>query len=71
MKTKRIINLIKFVTISGNVIFIFSILYDRLTELFAVTFDQFLGYMILSALLAINTFLVVKGAGRTNMNRSN
>ncbi|MFB9844207.1 hypothetical protein [Mucilaginibacter ginsenosidivorans] len=71
MKTKRIINLIKFIAISGNVIFIFSILYDRLTELFAVTFDQFLGYMILAALLIINTFLVVKGADHANMNRSN
>ncbi|HTI59145.1 hypothetical protein [Mucilaginibacter sp.] len=70
MKTKRLINLVKFTAVSGNVIFIFSILYDRLTELFAVTFDQFLGYMILAALLAINTFLVVKGAGRNQMNRS-
>ena len=70
MKTKRFINFIKFATISGNIIFIFSIFYERLTEIFAVTFEEFVAYMTLAILLATNTFLVGKNPRSVNVNIS-
>jgi len=70
MKTKRFINFIKFATISGNIIFIFSIFYERLTEIFAVTFEEFVAYMTLAILLATNTFLVGKSRRSADMNGS-
>jgi len=64
MKTKRFTNLIKFAVVFGNVFFIYAILYERLTEMFASSLMQLFGYGMLVGLLAINTFLVMKGNKR-------
>jgi len=64
MTNKRKSNLIRFAAVCGNVYFIYSIIYHSITDRFASTMIQLLGYAMLVGLLAVNTLLLTKSAGK-------
>jgi len=60
MNKKRKNKLIQFTVICINITAIYCMMYHGLTDRFASTFKQILGYMLLMGILSLNTFLLIK-----------
>jgi len=60
MNKKR--KLIQFLVICINITAIYCMMYNGLTDRFASTFKQVLGYLLLMGILSLNTFLLIRRA---------
>lgn len=60
MNKKR--KLIQFMMICINITAIYCMMYHGLTDRFASTSKQILGYLLLMGILSLNTFLLVRKA---------
>ena len=58
--------LLPFLMICTNITAIYCMMYHGLTDRFASTFKQILGYMLLMGILSVNTFLLIKKAKPSN-----
>jgi uncharacterized membrane protein len=54
--------LMLFAVICTNITAIYCMMYHGLTDRFASTFKQILGYILLMGILSVNTFLLIKKA---------
>lgn len=54
--------LIPFIAISINITGIYCLMYHGLTDRFASTFKQIVGYLLLMGILSLNTFLLISKA---------
>jgi len=60
MKLKHKDKLLPFLAICINVITIYCMMYHGLTDRFASTFRQIVGYFLLMGTLSMNTFLLLR-----------
>lgn len=58
--------LISFIAICTNITAIYCLMYHGLTDRFASTFKQILGYLLLMGILTLNTFLLIRKAKPTH-----
>ena len=54
--------LIPLIAICINITAIYCMMYHGLTDRFASTFKQILGYLLLMGILSLNTFLLIRKA---------
>ncbi|MGZ3777898.1 MAG: hypothetical protein ACXVI9_10070 [Mucilaginibacter sp.] len=69
MNKKR--KLIQFLMICINITAIYCMMYHGLTDRFASTFKQVLGYFLLMGILSLNTFILIKKAKSPRSSRTN
>lgn len=54
-----------------NITAIYCMMYHGLTDRFASTFKQVLGYLLLMGILTLNTFLLIRKAKTSGSDRAN
>ncbi|HEY5470326.1 MAG TPA: hypothetical protein VIK07_07375 [Bacteroidales bacterium] len=59
MQNRQLIQLLKYVVITGNIIFILWILYNGISEGFKGTLVQIFSYVALIGLLTVNSILLL------------
>jgi|GEM_PF-2211290 uncharacterized membrane protein len=71
MKPNSKNKLILFPMICINITAIYCMMYHGLTDRFASTFKQVLGYLLLMGILTLNTFLLIRKAKTSGSDRAN
>lgn len=71
MKPNSKNKLILFLVSCINITAIYCMMYHGLTDRFASTFKQVLGYFLLMGILTLNTFLLIRKAKTSGSDRAN